>query len=166
MKKKKPKNKKSFHRSATSGNTVGSGSALPFPLPLPQKSSDGCLFFDPSLSSSTHARTFYFTFFGHRWSVKPPRLDFSSGSLFLSFVLLFFFCSVLLPPYAHQLPGLGWMTLPSASIRFFFDLSFLFLLLKLLRADPAAARKGMSNKYKINKYIHEYIYYSSKITHH
>ena len=60
-------------------------------------------------------------------------------SLFVSFVLPSVFCSFLLPPYAHQLPGLGWMVSPSAPISFFFVLSFKSLYLALLRADPAVA---------------------------
>ena len=60
-------------------------------------------------------------------------------SLFLSFVVLSIYCSVLLPPYAHQLLGLGWRVLPSAPIRFFFVLSFL----ALLHADPAVVGSGV-----------------------
>ena len=55
-------------------------------------------------------------------------------ALFLFFVLPSAFCSFLLPPYAHQLPGLGWMVSPSVPIRFFFVFSFLSLFLALLRA--------------------------------
>ena len=50
-----------------------------------------------------------------------------------------FFCSVLLPPYAHQLPVVGWMVSPSAPIHFFFILLFLSFFLALLRADSAVA---------------------------
>ena len=62
---------------------------------------------------------------------------FNSRSLFLSFVSPYVFCSFLLPPYAHQLPVVGWIVSLSAPIRFFFVLYFLALFLALLRADPA-----------------------------
>ena len=39
-------------------------------------------------------------------------------SLFICFVLLSLFCAFLLPPFAHQLPGLGWMVSPSAAVCF------------------------------------------------
>ena len=57
-------------------------------------------------------------------------------SLFLSFVLPSGFCSFLLPPYAHQLLGLGWMVSASPPVRLFFVICFLSLFLALLRADP------------------------------
>ena len=42
-----------------------------------------------------------------------------AGPLPVSFVLPSVFCSFLLPPYAHQLPGFGWMVSPSTLIHFF-----------------------------------------------
>ena len=60
-------------------------------------------------------------------------------SLCLSFLFPSVFCSFPLPPYALQLPGLGWAVSPSAPILF----SFLFISLALMRADPAMMGVGI-----------------------
>ena len=57
----------------------------------------------------------------------------------VSFFFPSVFCSFLLPPYAHQLPGLGRMVSPSTPMCFSFVLSFLSVFLALLRADPVVA---------------------------
>ena len=51
-----------------------------------------------------------------------------------------FFCSYLLPPSTHQLPGLTWMVSPFALIHYLFILSFLSLFLALLCVNPTVVR--------------------------
>ena len=79
-------------------------------------------------------------------------------SLFLSFAPPSVFCSVLLPPYAHQLTRLGWTVSPSAPIGIFFVLSFLSLFLASLRADLAVVGWGIYHINKIYKLKYIYVY--------
>ena len=67
-----------------------------------------------------------------RRRLKSTVAGLGTHSLFLSFVLPSVFCSFLLSLYAHQLPGLGCMSLPYTPIHFFFVLSFLSLFLGIV----------------------------------